>query len=156
MEPRIAEITAADTATIRDEVLRRGTPSDSVEFPGDHDPSTLHLGAYADGELVAISTWLQRLDPPAEVLWPGDDGVVTVQLRGMATVERCRGTGLGMRLVDAGLDHARRIGARVVWARARDTALGFYEHAGFEVVGDGFLQPETQLPHHLIRRRPQI
>ena len=40
-----------------------------------------------------------------------------------------------------------------MWANARDTALAFYEQAGFETVGDGFITPDTALPHHLVIRR---
>ena len=41
----------------------------------------------------------------------------------------------------------------VVWARARDTALAFYLDHGFTVEGDGFIDEQTQKPHHLIVRR---
>jgi hypothetical protein len=37
-----------------------------------------------------------------------------------------------------------------VWARARDTALGFYRRHGFEVVEPGFVDEATALPHHVI------
>jgi hypothetical protein len=37
-----------------------------------------------------------------------------------------------------------------VWANARDSALGFYERAGFTVAGDGFVTDDTRLPHHAV------
>jgi predicted GNAT family N-acyltransferase len=37
-----------------------------------------------------------------------------------------------------------------VWARARDSAIGFYERAGFTVVGDVFVDDATGLDHHLV------
>lgn len=157
--PHVVEITAADTAPLRREVLRRGTPSDVIEFPGDTDPTTFHLGAIVDGQLVGVSTWLLNPDPPGAVL-DGDtfdaargQDVITVQLRGMATLDEYQGCGVGTRLVDDGLRRAREMGALVVWARARDTALGFYERAGFDVVGEGFVTSATQLPHHLVRKQ---
>ena len=52
------------------------------------------------------------------------------------------------------LEHAtarlRAGGASLLWANGRDTALGFYERAGFTVVGDGYLMGESGLPHHRV------
>jgi len=39
---------------------------------------------------------------------------------------------------------------RTVWANARDAALDFYRAHGFTVVGDGFIETVTQLPHHVV------
>ena len=58
-----------------------------------------------------------------------------------------RGRGLGDALLAAGLERCRGLGAESVWARARDTALTFYEQRGFEVIGDGYIDAETGLPH---------
>ena len=44
-------------------------------------------------------------------------------------------------------------GADVIWATARDAVLGFYERVGFEVVGDGFIDATTALPHHVVIRK---
>jgi len=41
-----------------------------------------------------------------------------------------------------------------VWARARDSALYFYERRGFEVHGDGFMDEPTAMPHHIVLRTP--
>jgi hypothetical protein len=40
-----------------------------------------------------------------------------------------------------------------VWANARDAALGFYLRHGFAIDSDGFIEPVTELPHHVIVRR---
>jgi hypothetical protein len=37
----------------------------------------------------------------------------------------------------------------VLWANARDTALGFYVSYGMHVVGDGFVATPG-LPHHVV------
>jgi predicted GNAT family N-acyltransferase len=71
----------------------------------------------------------------------------------MATDPSVRGTGMGAQVLAAGLDRAFAGGAAVVWANARDTAVGFYERHGFEVVGDGFVTADTGLPHHVVVRR---
>jgi predicted GNAT family N-acyltransferase len=141
----LVELRAEQTHSLRREILRNDTPSDEVEFDGDELESTFHLGVSIDGELVAISTWMDRPYPDR----PGDRGF---QIRGMATVESRRGEGLGARLLDAGTDRCRRAGASVLWARARDTALPFYVRHGFTTVGLGYVDLTTGLPHHDVIR----
>jgi predicted GNAT family N-acyltransferase len=128
---------------LRSAVLRVGTPSDVVTFSEDAEPTTWHLGILdrASGEILATSSWISRDHPCA----PGRSGI---QLRQMAVARHLQGSGLGMRLLRAGVQKAQRRGAHVVWARARDSALGFYASAGWEVVGDGYIDAATALPHH--------
>lgn len=138
----VVDLTAAETHPLRRSVLRTGTRSDVVEFEGDDLPTTFHLGARTGtGELVGISTWMQRAYPdrPAQVGY---------QVRGMATDPTHRGSGAGAAMLRAGVERCRELGADVVWARARDTALGFYERHGFTTVGLGYTDLTTGLPHH--------
>lgn len=142
----VVEITAGDTHALRRRVLRAGTPSDAVEWDGDDEPTTFHLGVRdASGELVAISTWLVRRYPdrPAEA---------AVQLRGMATDPTCRGIGIGAALLRAGVDRSAAAGATLVWARARAAALPFYVRHGFEPVGPQYTDLTTGLPHRDVVR----
>jgi hypothetical protein len=37
-----------------------------------------------------------------------------------------------------------------VWARARDSALRFYQNNGFAVEGDAFMDEATGMSHHLV------
>jgi GNAT superfamily N-acetyltransferase len=144
MKPRVIELAAAETHDLRRRVLREGTPSDVVEFRHDVDPATVHLGALDDvGRIVGIVT---SIDAPC----PHRPGAPARQLRGMAVDPAWRGRGIGRDLVAALIDRARAVDAAVVWANARDSALGFYTRAGFAVVGDGFVTTDTQLPHHVI------
>ena len=141
MQLDLVELRPEDTHALRRAVLRTGTPSDEVVFDGDELESTFHLGVRAGDDIVAISTWMERPYPDR----PGDRGF---QLRGMATVETLRGSGLGERLLDAGIERCRAAGAALVWARARDAALPFYERHGFTIVGRGYVDLTTGLPHH--------
>lgn len=136
----IVEITAADTHDLRTRLLRDGTPSDVVVWDGDEEPTTFHLGACVDGGLIAISTWLRRRYPdrPAEQ---------AVQLRGMAVDPSRRGTGVAGRLLQVGRDRCAAEGATLLWARARVTALAFYERHGFEAVGPEYTDLTTGLRH---------
>jgi GNAT superfamily N-acetyltransferase len=142
----IVEVTTEIVRPVRMRVLRAGTPSDDPTFDGDDDPTTLHLAAVVDGEVVAVSTWLQRP-------WPFAPERAAVQLRGMATDASVRGTGVGGLLLEEGVRRAFDAGAELVWANARDSALRFYRAHGFAVEGEGFHTTDTKLPHHRIIRR---
>jgi GNAT superfamily N-acetyltransferase len=146
MTTDVVEIAAADTHALRQAVLRNDTPTHDVHWPDDDLPGTTHLGVRVDGELVAISTWVERRHPDQ----PGERGV---QVRGMATAERHRGRGFGGLLLEHGVQRCFAAGDDLVWARARDTALTFYERHGFMVFGLGYVDPTTQLPHHDVIRR---
>jgi predicted GNAT family N-acyltransferase len=111
-------------------------------FPEDELPGSWHLGARQDGELVATSSWVPR----------AHDGQPAVQLRGMATHRALQGSGIGGVLLERGCALAAERGFTLVWARARDTAVPFYERHGFVTEGDGFVDEATQLPHHLVVR----
>jgi thiamine transport system ATP-binding protein len=144
----IVELTAAETHPLRAAVLRNDTPSRDVVLPGDDDPTTVHLGVRdAAGRVIAISTWLRKSPPGSD-----RDGV---QLRMMATAPDVRGHGAGDVLLGAGIARVRAAqpGA-VLWARARDSALGFYRRHGFEVVEPGFVDTTTAMPHHVILLPP--
>ena len=141
----MVRITAEETHPVRLAVLRADTPTKEVAFAEDHAPGAVHLGVRIDGVLVATSTWIPR-DAP-------DGTSPAVQLRGMATAGHLQGTGIGALLIAAGRDHARSIGAVAVWANARDRALAFYDREGFAVVGEGFVDATTQLPHHVVVSR---
>jgi GNAT superfamily N-acetyltransferase len=75
-----------------------------------------------------------------------------VQLKGMAVDDTLQGGSLGAALIEHGITHARSGGARLVGARARDSALYFYERRGFAVTGDGFMDEPTGMPHHIVTR----
>lgn len=146
-EPRIVIVAVADVRPLRREVLRVGMPEATVDFDGDDDHETIHLAAKdANDEIVAVSSWMERA-------MSEDPHLRAAQLRGMATRHGLQGSGLGGILIEAGLVHLRRRAIDWVWANARDSALHFYERHGFEIVGDGFIESVTGLPHHRVRRR---
>ena len=144
--PQVVELTAEQTHPLRLAVLRTGTPTREVRFAEDELAGTWHLGVELDGELVAVSSWVPRPHPDHPAL----EGV---QVRGMATSHGLQGHGLGGLVLEAGVARAFSGGAELVWARARDAALAFYERHGFEVFGRGYVDLTTELPHHDVIRR---
>ena len=133
----------SEVLPLRKSVLRDGTPSQDARYDEDDLEGTIHLVVRHDGEIVATSTWLVRP-------WPHDALAMAVQLRGMAVAKHLQGRGLGSLVLDSGVNYAKELGARYVWARARDSALYFYEHHGFATIGDEFIDEESGVGHHLV------
>ncbi|MEY4032175.1 MAG: hypothetical protein RL573_1087 [Actinomycetota bacterium] len=143
----VVQLPTADILDLRVRVLRKGTPFTHANYPEDAYPDVVNFCIVRGGQPVATSTWFTKECPEVP-------GVPAVQLKGMAVDDELQGDGLGALLIDRGLQHARSLGAEVVWARARDSALYFYERRGFEVRGDGFMDEPTGMPHHIVLRSP--
>jgi thiamine transport system ATP-binding protein len=139
----VEEVPAAATHDLRRRVLRNGTPSQELNYGQDDAPGTVHLAARRGPTLVGVSTW-------AAEGWPDRPDVPAVRLRGMAVEPGLQNSGIGAALVRAGLERAWARGADLVWASARDSALGFYLRLGFTVVGEEFTDAATGLAHHHI------
>ena len=134
-----------EIVALRVRVLRRDTPATHADYPEDSLPGVVHLVIRENNAVVATSTWFPKECPEAP-------GRPAVQLKGMAVDDRLQKSGHGRVLIDAGLAWAREQHAELVWARARDSALGFYGKCGFLEVGGGFVDEPTGLPHHIVVR----
>lgn len=142
----VERCSTVEVLPLRMSVLRDGTPSQDPRYDEDDLDGTVHFAVRDydnEGEIIATSTWLPRP-------WPHDTTALSVQLRGMAVAKHLRGCGLGGVVLAAGMQHAQELGAKYVWARARDNALYFYERHGFTKVGDEFTDESTGLSHHLV------
>jgi len=139
----IRRVSVTEILGLRMAVLRDGTPSQNPRYPEDDDADSVHLAALRHDEVIATSTWLPRP-------WPSEPTSPATQLRGMAVAKELQSSGVGGVLLLAGIDRARESGSRFVWARARDTAIRFYEKHGFRVVGDQFIDEATGVGHHLV------
>jgi predicted GNAT family N-acyltransferase len=138
---RVQSVRAEVVRPLRAAVLRPGLPLEQSVYPQDDLPSTLHLAALdPEGRVVGCATFFP------EPL----DGVPAWRLRGMAADPGVRGTGVGVRLLDAGLTAAVAAGVPLVWCNARTSAIGFYRRAGFAVVSDEF-PAVSGIPHVVMR-----
>lgn len=144
---RVVELAGTQTHDLRSRILRDGTPTSNLVWPGDDLDTTLHLGVMLDGRAapVATSTWLRQQSPDVA------HGVGS-QLRGMATDTDVRGNGYGSLLLEAGLERVARDGGDHVWANARSTVLDFYLHHGFVITSDEFVTEQTAIAHRRILR----
>lgn len=139
----VSDATVDEILPLRARVLRAGTPSSDPRLAEDDAPGAFHLAGRRWGELVACVSFCPQ-DTPHR---PGRTGW---RFRAMAVDTSLQGTGLGRTILADGIERARALGAEVVWANARDSAIGFYEAMGMVVVGDGFMDATTALPHHVV------
>jgi ribosomal protein S18 acetylase RimI-like enzyme len=119
---------------LRNEVLWPHKTFESCILDTDRLPNTFHFGVKIDGLTVATVTLQQeRSDKlPQEKQY---------RLRAMAVREGYRGQGFGDAIVEAGLNHLRKLGVEVVWCDARVAALNFYRRLQFEE-----LEEEYEIP----------
>ena len=142
-EIEIRQVPVTEILDLRMAVLRDGTPSRNPRYPEDDDVDSVHLAALQNDTVIATSTWLPRP-------WVNEPTAPATQLRGMAVAKSLQSSGVGGVLLQAGINRAIESGSRFVWARARDTAIRFYEKHGFLVIGDQFIDAATGVGHHLV------
>ena len=140
---RVEDIPAESTHDLRRRILRGGRPGAAVVFPEDSRPGAFHLGVRHDDTILAVASFSTEATPHR----PGRSAV---RLRGMAVDEPFQRHGLGRLLVTSVIGRLRNEGVDVLWCNARDSASGFYARLGFEVVGDGFVLPESGIAHHVM------
>jgi GNAT superfamily N-acetyltransferase len=108
--------------------------------PGDEDASVVHLAEVdASGQVTAAVSFMVH---PC----PDRPGVIAVYVWAMAVAPELQGLGTGRRLLDEVVIWAREADAEVVWADARESAVGFYERCGATPVGDSYPDDVTGLP----------
>jgi predicted GNAT family N-acyltransferase len=124
-------IPAEEVLAIRNEVLRQGKLTlDECRFSGDKTEGAFHLGYFDNDQLVCVASF-----HPQNY---GEYNGSAYQLRGMATIEKYRGKGIGNQLVNFAIVYLRGQKINYVWCNARKKALGFYQHLGFEVISNEF------------------
>lgn len=139
-EPRgtvIRAVTATEVRPLRHRVLRPEQPIASTVYPGDDLPGSVHLGAFDGNDvlgssLVGIASLYDEARPAVPGGW---------RLRGMATAPHMQRRGVGADLLASCIEHVAAAGGAELWCNARQSALGFYLRAGFEVSGEEFDVP---------------
>lgn len=149
---RVEEVEAEATHDLRWRILRNGRPGAPVVFPEDTRAGAFHVAVRdvdesgtGSGVILAVASFSPEQTPYR----PGQPAV---HLRGMAVDGPAQNHGLGRLLIATVIERLRRGGVAVLWCNARDTAAGFYSRLGFEVMGDGFVLPESGFAHHVMLR----
>ena len=143
---RVEEVPAEATHDLRWRILRNSRPGAPVVFPEDGRPDAFHLAVRdGGGAVMAVASFSAEATPHRQ-------GRRAVRLRGMAVDRPAQHHGLGRLLVTTVVERLRHDGVEVLWCNARDSAAGFYAKLGFDVVGDGFVLPESGIAHHVMLR----
>jgi GNAT superfamily N-acetyltransferase len=143
---RVEDVPAEATHDLRWSILRDGRPGVPVVFPEDGRPDAFHLAVRdGDGPILAVASF-------SEEGTPHRPGRSAVRLRGMAVDRPAQHHGLGRLLMITVFERLRHDNVEVLWCNARDSAAGFYARLGFEVVGHGFVLPESGIAHHVMVR----
>jgi ribosomal protein S18 acetylase RimI-like enzyme len=135
-------ISVEDVLPLRSSELREGkiAPKD-MRFSTDSAEGTLHLGYFIKGELVSILTMHRQ--------HYGQYKGEGYQMRGVATLEKFRGQGIGTKLLNFAIVYLRGQKVNYLWCNGRKKALKFYQNAGFEIVSQEFELPPAG-PHHVL------
>jgi predicted GNAT family N-acyltransferase len=139
----IGPVTRDEIVPLRHLVLRPGLPVETAMYPEDDTPGIFHLAERdPDGTIVACVTFFPE-DLDGEPAW---------RFRGMATRAERRNTGIGGRLLEAGVAEVVQRGGRVIWCNGRTAAEAFYRRHGFTSRGEQFMLPPVESPHYLFVR----
>ena len=145
-EIRIQFISARETLALRHQVLRPHQTVNDCIFPQDAWPTTFHVGAVSNGQVVGIATFHEEVfkELPAEKPY---------RLRGMATAFEFHGKGIGRRVLEAGIAELLKRDCDLLWCNAREVAFPFYERLGLQYFGNMFdiagLGPHKVMYKHL-------
>ena len=126
---QIKRITAPETYEIRLEELRNNIPL-PVEFKGDFDEDTIHLGAFKGDTLIAVSSFMKTKSSN----FSGEQ----YQLRGMATLNKFQGFGAGKLMLKEVFSIFNALKVDYLWCNARIIAVEFYKKQGFKTSGELF------------------
>jgi predicted GNAT family N-acyltransferase len=137
----VQAVEAPRTYALRQQVLRPNLNVADMAIFGDDGADTGIYGAIDEStdELVGTAN-VRREAPPAGLAGSvaPDVGGEPWRLRGMATREDLRGTGIGAEVLQACVRHVGARGGGFLWCNARVGARRFYARAGFAEWGDEF------------------
>lgn len=130
----VVSVELARVLELRRTVL--GWPDDA--FDGDHIAKTVHLGVLQRGRVIGAVSYMpspcpDRAETGGCYFWA------------MAVAADHQRHGHGRSLIDDVRTRARRIGATVLWADARESALPFYRACGGITTGRPYVDDVTGL-----------
>ena len=132
----IQRIDAAEARPLRRALLHPAQPLAAVDYEADHDPASLHLGAFKDGVLVGVASTHPQPMPGSH------SGAGAWRIRDVAVEHGHRGRGVGAWLLERCIAHASTQHGSVVWCTARVGAYGFFARMGFARSGPPIEDPE--------------
>ena len=153
--PVARRVPAAVVRPLRTQILRP-TWTDRLATYEQDETVAVHVAAFRDGHEApdGVGTVYAEAPPDAnrdEIPAAAYADGASWRLRGMATSEAARGSGLGRVVLEACFAVVREAGGRVLWCNARLVAVPFYERLGLAAVGPEFDIPGIG-PHYVMWR----
>ena len=153
--PTVRRVPAAAVRPLRTRVLRPGW-TDRVATYDQDETVAVHVAAFVDGAAAPDGVGTVYAEPPPDA---NRDEIPALayapgaawRLRGMATSEAARGTGLGRLVLEDCFEVVREADGRVLWCNARLAAVPFYRRLGMGTVGPVFDIPAIG-PHYVMWR----
>lgn len=136
-------ITSEGCYPLRSLVLRNGQDYSKCTFPEDNFETSFHLGAFSDGNIVSIGSFLKSSHPQLAA------AKNSYQLRGMATHPNARGLGAGAEILKKAETLIIDRGGDLLWFNAREKAFPFYEKSGY-IELDGKITTNDFGPHKVM------
>lgn len=142
-----------EIVALRQEVFCEHLPPEAAILDDDRDPNTFHFVLYRQ----TGGTLAERPSGCASVMSGRYRDRPAWRLRAMATRRHERGQGLGSQLlkhIELTLGTDMRYGRthRLIWCDAREAAVGFYRHHGWQIVSDAFLLPHLGRHYRMSKR----
>jgi predicted GNAT family N-acyltransferase len=123
---------------LRNDILRKPLGLSFSQEEIDKEKEEILIGAFDDEKMLGCCM-LVKEDPSI------------VRLRQMAVSNNLQGKGIGRALMGFAENIARDRGFKKLIMHARKTAVGFYEHLGYEVISEEFL--EVTIPHFIMEKK---
>lgn len=117
---------------LRERALVPGHPGRPLITP--YDDAAEHYAVVRDDRPIACASVSREQ-------MPGIDSAHPFYLHAMAVEPELQGAGHGQRLLESIVGTLRTRGADLIWARARPTAVGFYQRFGFQLGDSVVVQP---------------
>ena len=128
----VREITPEETYEMRQKILRPNQTIEECKYDSDHFRDSFHLGAFHDGKLISIASFLKENNRSFEEM-------NQYRLNGMATLEEYRGKKAGSALLLEGEKILKRKHARFLWCLAKYPVSNYYTRFGLREHGEAFV-----------------
>lgn len=126
-----------EAVALRDEMLRNPWGRVTTAEEEAAEEAFTHVAGFVGAELCATCLLVVE--------------VGRIRMKRVAVAPSWQGMGIGTAMLEFCEAHARGVGASEMYAHARDSAVRFYERAGYGTEGEYF--DEVGIPHLLVRKR---
>jgi GNAT superfamily N-acetyltransferase len=123
-----------------------------MQLPSDDLPGTACFAIFGDDGEVVGTSWVGLEQAPLDPTGIGHAVSPAWRLRGMATQEGFRGSGLGTALLNEVIDYVTEREGTVLWCNARLAAINLYLRSAFRPYGDPWHDPD--IGPHVVMWRP--